>query len=319
MTSFFSIKSLLFPAGLLACVCTLLSGSADAGPLGVIDNFSGTLSGYTATRILKATPAASDNVGQWEIDSSAVRYNTTSYFGIEQYALTRNDFTLQLGEELRVDYLGTNLDSQDIGLYVGAGTPTSGVRANYVNIYARNNGQVFTRGFDGTTELSLAGGATPTGLEALYITRLTTDTFELGYYTTGGNRNLLSTRTISAGNAAGIGGAVGLYADVRGLGIRGSVDNLRIVSAPVAGDVNGDGIVNGADFGFIRDNLFVTPATRTQGDLTGDNIVDFADYRQWKDNAGALASLYSLNSVPEPTALVLSVLAVGVAASRRRV
>lgn len=319
MTSSFSIKSLPVRAGLMVCVCTLLSGRADAGPLGVIDSFGGALTGYTATRILKATPAANDNVGQWEINSGALRYNTTSYFGIEQYALTRTDFTLQLGEELRVDYLGTNLDSQDIGLYVGAGTPTSGVRANYVNIYARNNGQVFTRGFDGTTELSLAGGATPTGLEALYITRLTTDTFELGYYTTGGNRNLVSTRTISAGNAAGIGSAVGLYADIRGLGIRGSVDNLRIVSAPVAGDVNGDGIVNGADFGFIRDNLFLTPATRTQGDLTGDNIVDFADYRQWKDHAGALASLYSLNGVPEPTALALSVLAVGVAASRRRV
>lgn len=317
MTSFSSPKTLLVHAAVAACACTLLVGPAVAGPLGVIDNFGGALSGYTATRILKNTPTASDNVGQWEIASGALRYNTSSYFDIEQYALTRTDRTLQLGEELRVDYLGSSLDSQDIGLYVGAGTPTVDVRANYINIYARNNGQVFTRGFDGTTELSLAGGATPTGLEALYITRLTTDTFELGFYTTGGNRNLLATRTINGGNAVGIGAAVGLYADIRGAGIRGSVDNLRLVSAPVAGDVNGDGMVDGADFGFIRDNLFLTPATRNQGDLTGDNIVDFADYRQWKDHAGALANLYSLTSVPEPTALVLSVLAVGVAASRR--
>jgi hypothetical protein len=319
MTSIFSQKTLLGRVALLTCAYALTQGSADAGPLGDIDNFGGTLSGYTATRILKATPAASDNVGQWEIASGALRYNTTTYGGIEQYALTRTDFTLQLGEELRVDYLGTNLDSQDIGLYVGAGTPTPDVRSNYVNIYARNNGQVFSRGFDGTTELSLTGGVTPTGLESLYITRLTADTFELGYYSDGGNRNLMATRTISNGNAVGIGSAIGLYADIRGAGIRGSVDNLRIVPAPVAGDVNGDGVVDGADYGFIRDNLFVTPATRTQGDLTGDNIVDFADYREWKDNAGALASLYSLSAVPEPTALVLCVLAAGAAASRRRV
>ena len=97
-------------------------------------------------------------------------------------------------------------------------------------------------------------------------------------------------------------------------------DNF-LLTGPVTvfGDVNGDGDVDGTDFGLIRDNLFVTPATRSQGDLTGDNIVDFADYREWKDNAGALASLYSLTGVPEPTALVLSVLGVGVAVLRRRV
>ncbi len=317
MTSFFSTKTLLVQAALVTCACTFLNGRVEAGPLGLIDNFSGDLSAYTATRILKATPAANDNVGQWEIAGGALQFNTTTYAGIEQYALTRTDFTLQLGEELRVDYLGSNLDSQDIGLYVGAGTPTSDVRADYVNIYARNNGQVFSRGFDGTTELSLSGGATPTGLESLYITRLTSDTFELGYYSDGGNRNLMATRTISDGNSAGIGSSVGFYADIRGAGIRGSVDNLRIVPAPVAGDVNG--VVDGVDFGFIRDNLFITPATRTEGDLTGDNIVDFADYREWKDNAGALASLYSLSAVPEPTALALAFLAAGVAASRRRV
>ncbi|QDV72510.1 hypothetical protein [Botrimarina mediterranea] len=213
----------------------LSAGIANAGPIGLVDDFSGSLGSYTATRILKATPAAPDNTAQWEVSGGSLQLNTSVYGGIEQYALTRTDVTLGVGEELQADYLGGNLDSQDIGLYVGAGHPAADVRADYVNVYIRNNGQLFSRGFDGLTEMSLGGGATPTNLESLFIKRLATDVFELGYYNDGGLRNIVSTRTISGGNAAGIGDAIGFYADVRAAGVRGNMDNLRIVPEPAAG------------------------------------------------------------------------------------
>ena len=209
-------------------------GLANAGPIGLVDDFSGTLASYTATRILKATPAAANSVSQWEIDGGSLRVNTTTFGGIEQYALTRTDVILGVGEELLADNLGGNVGSQDIGLYVGAGHPTPDVRANYINIYVRNNGQIFSRGFDGP-ELSLGGGATPASLASLFIKRTATDTFELGYYDNGGVRSIVSTRTISGGNAAGIGNAVGFYADVRAAGLRGNLDNLRIIPEPAAG------------------------------------------------------------------------------------
>lgn len=210
-------------------------GLANAGPIGLVDDFSGSLAAYNATRILKATPAAANNVSQWEIDGGSLRVNTSVYGGIEQYALTRTDVTLAVGEELQADYLGGNLGSQDIGLYVGAGHPTPDVRANYVNIYVRSNGQLFSRGFNGATEFPLGGGSTPANLASLFIKRTATDVFELGYYDTDDVRSIVSTRTIASGNAAGIGSAIGFYADVRAAGLRGNMDNLRIVPEPAAG------------------------------------------------------------------------------------
>ena len=196
----------------------------------LIDSFSGDLSAYTATRILKATPAAANNVYSWEISDGALRISTSTYNAIEQFALTRTDFTLSIGAELTATYNPLNLNSQDIGLYVGAGTPTADVRADYLNVYVRNNGQIFTRGFNGTSEVSLAGGATPANISSLFIARTAADTFELGYYD-GAIRNLLATRTV--GNTS-IGNAIGFYADIRGAGIRGTLDNLAIPEPSVA-------------------------------------------------------------------------------------
>ena len=188
-----------------AAAVVATAGTAMAGPIGLVDNFGGTLGAYTSTRILKATPAASDNVYAWSNTAGSLQIDTTSYFAIEQYALTRTDVTLGVGETLIADYANTNTNSQDIGLYVGAGTPTSGVRADYVNVYARNNGQVFTRGFNGTTELGLAGGATPSPT-GLFVTRTGSNTFDLGYIVAG-VRTTITSRTMTNGS---IGNAVGV-------------------------------------------------------------------------------------------------------------
>jgi hypothetical protein len=203
---------------------------AFAGPLGTVDDFSGNLSAWTATRILDANGGGS-NTYTWQITGGSVEIATTAFDGIEQTALTRTDVTLGIGEELQADYTHSNLDSQDIGLYVGAGTPTADVRANYVNIYMRNNGQIFSRGFNGTTELSLGGSQTPASISTLFIARTAADAYELGYYDGSAVRNIVSTRT---GLSGVTGGAIGLYSDVRAVGVRGDLDNVRIVPEPAS-------------------------------------------------------------------------------------
>lgn len=208
---------------LITAAC--LAAAVSHGQL--IDSFSGDLSAYTATRILNNGNHSPGNTYSWEISGGALRINTTAFVGIEQFALTRSDFALGVGYELTASYSATDLNSQDIGLYVGGGTPTPDVRANYLSIYMRNNGQLFTRGFDGTTELSLAGGGTPSAL-SLFVARTGVNTFELGYYDVGG-RNILANRTMTSST---IGDAIGFYADVRGAGVRGTMDNLTLTAIP---------------------------------------------------------------------------------------
>ncbi|MGD9637101.1 MAG: hypothetical protein AB7U97_27715, partial [Pirellulales bacterium] len=84
---------------------------------------------------------------------------------------------------------------------------------------------------------------------------------------------------------------------------------LSTVSPGLAGDYNGDSIVNAADYSVWRDHLgLVGGATASQGDGDGDGDVDNLDYTVWKSNygmsgpfgAGAVAG--NSQAVPEPTA-----------------
>ncbi|MCA9190064.1 MAG: LamG-like jellyroll fold domain-containing protein [Pirellulaceae bacterium] len=85
-----------------------------------------------------------------------------------------------------------------------------------------------------------------------------------------------------------------------------------LTNAPVDGDVNGDRIVNNADFDIIRGNFLQSATARTDGDLNLDGVVNFADFRVWKENAGAVAATAS---VPEPGTFVL--IAVGLLGTMR--
>jgi hypothetical protein len=71
----------------------------------------------------------------------------------------------------------------------------------------------------------------------------------------------------------------------------------------VAGDYNGDGIVNAADYTVWRDSLGST--TNLTADGNGNGVVDAGDYDVWKANfgnhAGAGASANA--AVPEPASL----------------
>ncbi|WP_442482510.1 GDSL-type esterase/lipase family protein [Aeoliella sp. SH292] len=83
-------------------------------------------------------------------------------------------------------------------------------------------------------------------------------------------------------------------------------DTSRLTA--VAGDFNGDGVVNLADYTVWRDNLGT--ASESAINHAGDGVagVDASDYQIWKSNfgAGGAATVSSVN-VPEPTSAVLMV------------
>lgn len=211
---------------LVAAVAVMaLAGHASAANILLDDYSDASLAEYTSTVILDANGGAS-NTAAWQSPSGTLELNTTVYDGIQQYAFIYNGASLAVGEELRVDLTHSGA-SQDLGLYVGGTTPVTGTRQDYVAVYARGNGQVFSRGFDGVSEFPLAGGSTP-AYESLFITRTAANTYEAGYIE-GGVRNVVTTRTPAFANDADV---IGIYADVRAVGNLGGLDNLRIVPEP---------------------------------------------------------------------------------------
>ncbi|TWT37773.1 hypothetical protein KOR34_27360 [Posidoniimonas corsicana] len=94
--------------------------------------------------------------------------------------------------------------------------------------------------------------------------------------------------------------------------------NAPIAPAPLelAGDYNGDGVVDAADYTVWRDNLGET--SLPNGETASLGTVDQADYQVWRDNFGASnASVDASQAAPEPTALCLVALG-GLAASTGR-
>ncbi|TWT35935.1 Pectate lyase L precursor [Posidoniimonas corsicana] len=90
---------------------------------------------------------------------------------------------------------------------------------------------------------------------------------------------------------------------------------LAVTSASIAGDYNGDGLVDAADYTVWRDSLGSTEDLAADGDGSGQ--VDAADYNVWRTNYGATAAS-SARSVPEPTTLLLGVCLAGVGCRSRR-
>jgi hypothetical protein len=76
----------------------------------------------------------------------------------------------------------------------------------------------------------------------------------------------------------------------------------------VAGDADGNGIININDYLLIQANSFTIKPIGTMGDVDDSGFVDFGDFQQWKQNfpggiAAANAAIAAL--VPEPSAMIL--------------
>lgn len=85
-----------------------------------------------------------------------------------------------------------------------------------------------------------------------------------------------------------------------------ALDNL-VLEIPIAGDYNGDGSVNIADYAVWRDTLGMqVPVAGAGADGNASGLVDAGDYLLWKSNFGlqspsALAVRSAILVVPEPS------------------
>lgn len=85
-------------------------------------------------------------------------------------------------------------------------------------------------------------------------------------------------------------------------GLRDIGWTLSSAGPPLAGDVDGNRIVDLSDFNVLKTN-FGSGAMRSQGDLNADFEVNLADFNVLKENFGARGA------VPEPSTLALAVVA----------
>jgi autotransporter-associated beta strand protein len=91
-----------------------------------------------------------------------------------------------------------------------------------------------------------------------------------------------------------------------------------LAAAAIAGDYNGDGVVNVADYQMWRSLLgsVVTPGTKADGN--GNGIIDAGDYLAWRKlmSTGGGSSMGG-GEIPEPSALLLAITALVLFPTRR--
>ncbi|HPY77064.1 MAG TPA: hypothetical protein PLQ45_04405 [Anaerohalosphaeraceae bacterium] len=205
----------------------------------LIDDFSdASLAEYTKSVVLEQSGT---NAISFAAPNGAIQVSKAADNGAEQVLLLRDDYSLDVGDTLRIDTMTDQISSYaDFGIAISATVDppdavwtsgTADVRQNYMNIYVK--GQYGTVGyvcFDGTTNIGSSSGVSvfPSfgDLIGLFITRISPTVFDLGYTTTEGDTVI---RTFTVANTA-IGTAIGFYADVRAEITYGDMDNLRIWS-----------------------------------------------------------------------------------------
>lgn len=209
----------------------------------VIDDFDTVgLENYTLTRVLD-NGVAESNVSFSDASGSLVASYGGTVAQAEQVLLLRSDFSLSIGDTLSVDVSFAAQTSQmDFGLAIAStATPASAsvgdtdVRDtfNWAAVYLRPGQDAVrnTSSINGTVNTG-AGVVTAveTSVSTLFIERISSTDFTVGYVDTGAVRH--DTRTISF-TATDVGTAIGFYGDLRAVGgSLGSLDNLSITPVP---------------------------------------------------------------------------------------
>jgi hypothetical protein len=169
----------------------------------------------------------------------------------------------------------------------------------------------------GINDLILIGGSGPLDLSG----GATLNVSGIGGNLTAGDYDLIQFAGSLTGTAANI--TLGTIPLGAGLSASIVIDsnsvNLRVGAGLHAGDFDGDGDVDGADFVAWQTNFpTATGATLAQGDADGDGDVDGADFVVWQTNFPFTPGPGS-SPVPEPNSIIVASLAlVALAIGRRR-
>lgn len=208
------------------------------------------------------------------------------------------------------------LDSFDqFGVFVGT-TAQSGTRAMVINFdfFGNNNEFAAVNSVNGV-DAGQAFNVTPTPAGNMSIT-IARSSGVWTYTLIGTSGSFIGTATRTPAQPTFLNSlndlTVGVFsASTNATTFTVDVDSF-VVSVPVPGDANGDGLVNIQDFNDISDHLFSTVPSGTLGDANLDGVVNYADFRVWKNNyvppGGAGSFVPTL--VPEPSALALAAFAI---------
>ncbi len=219
-------------------VLFLLGMIAVASQAAVIDDFNDTdLSEYTINFVLDHAAGYSTTYSSPSGTLQATKTNDTSP---EQVTLLRDDYSLSIGDTLRIDTSVIAGGYMDFGLAVAKSADladvvegeTGDVRDGFLTIYFKTSwGSIGYAGWDSGNIGGNSGAASPaySDVTGLYISRLSTYEFEAGYSTASGDSSVVTWTCTNSD----IGNAVGFYSDLRTQDATvGNFDNLTIVPEP---------------------------------------------------------------------------------------